>query len=69
MKNLDQFNEERLKHHLDMQEKVKPKYNGIACPKCAHEMMDTDPRHVLPTDPPSKKVNCPRCGFESTRYE
>ena len=47
-------------------EVAKSHRNGIACPECGKEMIDTDPYIVLPTDPPQKRIGC-ECGFSGYR--
>lgn len=43
-----------------------PRRNGIACPNCGEEMMDTDAYHLL-TCPPQRHVNCPACDYKGLR--
>lgn len=44
-----------------------PKANGIACPGCGAELMDTSPWRVLQTNPPSLNIHCDSCNFLGTR--
>ena len=46
-----------------------PKYNGISCPTCGSELVDSHPMETLTTDPPMKAISCPMglCGFRGTR--
>lgn len=46
----------------------RPRPNGIACPKCGVELMDSDPGLVMTSAPPQLNVHCPGCGFKGTRY-
>jgi ribosomal protein S27E len=41
-----------------------PQPNGIACPKCGAEMLDTTPGLRLLSSPPQMNVHCPACGEE-----
>jgi len=47
----------------------KPILNGIACPKCGHELQDTKPHQTLASLPPKKDVGCSnkRCGYVGYR--
>jgi predicted RNA-binding Zn-ribbon protein involved in translation (DUF1610 family) len=44
-----------------------PHKNGVACPECGAELIDTCPNMVLTSHPPQKKVACPECGYTGTR--
>jgi predicted RNA-binding Zn-ribbon protein involved in translation (DUF1610 family) len=44
-----------------------PKPNGIACPKCGEELMDTNPNMTLTSHPAQKNVHCPKCGYTGYR--
>jgi hypothetical protein len=35
-----------------------PVPNGIACPKCGEELLDTQPNVTLASMPPKKNVGC-----------
>ncbi len=39
------------------------KPNGIACPDCGRELVDTSPNFTLLSVPPKKHVGCNRCGY------
>lgn len=41
--------------------------NGIECPLCKAELMDTHPNVILASDPPQKQVHCPACGWTGHR--
>lgn len=41
--------------------------NGIECPNCKTELMDTNPMAVLLVYPPRVSIHCPKCGFKGTR--
>jgi DNA-directed RNA polymerase subunit RPC12/RpoP len=44
-----------------------PKSNGIACPKCGNELMDTNPMMTLTSHPAQKNVHCPKCEYTGYR--
>jgi predicted nucleic-acid-binding Zn-ribbon protein len=44
-----------------------PKSNGIACPKCGNELMDSNPNSTLTSYPAQKNVHCPKCGYTGYR--
>jgi RNase P subunit RPR2 len=41
--------------------------NGIACPKCDKELVDTNPNEVLLSYPAQMRVACLACGWTGTR--
>jgi DNA-directed RNA polymerase subunit RPC12/RpoP len=47
---------------------IKPQLNGVPCPKCGTEMMDTHPNIILTSDPAQKNVHCPKCGHKGYRF-
>jgi len=49
-----------------------PKPNGIACPECGEELIDSTPHitHQFSNTkvyPPEKDVSCPGCGYAGRR--
>ena len=44
-----------------------PKSNGIACPECGEELMDTNPNATLTSYPAQKNIHCPKCGTRGYR--
>jgi DNA-directed RNA polymerase subunit RPC12/RpoP len=44
-----------------------PKPNGIACPECGNELMDTNPMMTLTSHPAKKNVHCPKCEYRGYR--
>lgn len=64
MKTLKEFNENALMLHADLTKYPKP--NGIECPKCKKELMDSDCM-VLCSYPPQKNVEC-ECGYKGYRF-
>jgi hypothetical protein len=47
---------------------VQSRPNGIACPECGEELMDTNPNEMLLTAPPQFRVHCPSCEYSGTRF-
>ena len=46
---------------------LKPVGNGIKCPKCEHELIDSNPDIQLMSFPPQTYVHCSNCNFYGTR--
>jgi hypothetical protein len=44
-----------------------PKRNGIACPKCGNELMDSNPMATLTSHPAQKDVHCSKCEYKGYR--
>ena len=42
--------------------------NGIACPLCGSEMVDTDINLVLCSNPGQLRIRCMKCVYTGTRY-
>lgn len=42
-----------------LHQRAYPRLNGIECPSCKAEMVDTEE----PKDPMQQPVGCPRCGY------
>jgi DNA-directed RNA polymerase subunit RPC12/RpoP len=66
MKTLDEFNSERMKTHSRVNDQS-PRSNGIACPICGMELMDSCPMVTLTSNPPQKNVHCPECDYHGFR--
>ena len=66
MMNLDDFNANSAAvwHNLNNDEPVK---NGIACPSCNAELMDSNPRVTLASYPPQKNTKCSECEYVGYR--
>ncbi len=45
----------------------KPWPNGIACPECGAELMDTSPGEVMTSLPPCTVTYCPECKYVGSR--
>ena len=41
--------------------------NGIACPTCGKELVDSNPNEVLLSYPAQMRVVCPACGWRGLR--
>jgi len=41
--------------------------NGIACPECSAELLDSNPMVTLLTYPPQMNVHCPACDYRGYR--
>jgi hypothetical protein len=66
LKSLNDHNKER--HDLFfMLTGSQPTPNGIACPNCGEELLDSYPMSILTVCPPQKLVHCEKCGLHSTR--
>lgn len=61
LKTLEEHNSERYKVHNSYSSRPRP--NGIACPKCGSELVDSDPSTQLASNPPQKNINCPSCNY------
>lgn len=67
LKSLNDFNNERLAVH-DAENTVPLIKNGIACPSCGKELVDSNPNQMLLTDPPQKQIECGSCEYTGHRY-
>lgn len=47
--------------------KSKYRLNGMKCPKCEKELVDTNPNRLLLSSPPKKEVLCQSCGYSGYR--
>ncbi len=45
----------------------KPKPNGLGCPDCGSELLDTSQDIMLLTSPPKLNVHCSHCEFKGFR--
>ena len=44
-----------------------PRPNGIACPECGKELVDSSPNLILTSNPPQTSTACPECGYTGRR--
>jgi len=63
LKSLDEHNRD-ARHRYRLA--TAPHGNGIACPECGEELMDSDGM-ILTVIPPKKNVHCPACGYRGYR--
>ena len=49
---------------------IKPILNGIACPKCGSELLDSYPNTILTSNPAQKHTKCSseKCNYIGYRY-
>ena len=64
MKTLDEYNAEQ---RAKFTQQEGPVLNGIACPECGAELMDTHPNITLLSNPPQKNVKCSKCDYSGYR--
>lgn len=64
LKSLDDHNRQRL---ADAIASRKPRPNGIACPQCGAELLDSDPSACLTSNPPKTYVHCDACEYRGYR--
>ena len=65
MKTLKQHNDERYLEYVNSNS-IDPVSNGIACPICNRELLDSSPMTILTSNPPKKNIHC-ECGFTGYR--
>ena len=64
---LDEHNTTNSTFHCGMMGQS-PVPNGIACPKCGEELLDTQPNVTLASMPPKKNVGCSSEKCDYTGY-
>ncbi len=63
---LEEFNRIRsITENIDHSNE--PIRNGIACPKCAVELLDSHPEQILLSYPAQKDIHCEQCGYKGYR--
>jgi DNA-directed RNA polymerase subunit RPC12/RpoP len=68
MKKLKTLEEHNKKHFpLYTFDLSKPLKNGIACPKCGDELIDSTPMSILASNPPKKDIKCESCDYSGYR--
>jgi len=45
-----------------------PRLNGIECPKCGKELLDSEPMCILTSNPPQKRTHCSNCLYTGYRF-
>lgn len=63
---LEEYNDRARKGTM-MSYGNEPVPNGIACPKCGEELMDSNPMMTLTSFPAQKNVNCSKCDYVGYR--
>ena len=58
----------RIQSQLQWDSIVQSRPNGIACPKCGKELLDTNPTQVLLTSPVQYRIHCSACDYTGTRF-
>ena len=66
LKILDEHNSQATTFQTNMYQN-KPQPNGISCPSCGEELMDTNPMITLTSFPAKKDVNCSKCNYTGYR--
>ena len=66
LKTLNEHDSERLGLYYGLYENT-PKPNGIGCPQCGEELVDSMPNITLTSLPPKKDIHCPYCDFRGYR--
>ena len=64
LKSLEDFNSDQHKKY----DRPKVAKNGIACPKCGAELIDTSPGTILASNPPQKNIGCEVEGCDYVGY-
>lgn len=54
----------RIRHSFHSNDPIK---NGIACPKCGNELLDSNPMMTLTSYPPQKSTHCNSCDYTGYR--
>jgi hypothetical protein len=63
---LDEHNSNAWSTQVNMYSN-EPRPNGIACPECGNELMDTNPMMTLTSHPAKKNVHCSKCEYKGYR--
>jgi hypothetical protein len=66
LKNLEEHNTQASSSQCAMMNNS-PVLNGIACPECGEEMLDSNPMKTLTSMPPQKNVHCSKCNYVGYR--
>lgn len=66
LKNLAEHNAQafEIQHKLYANNPVK---NGIACPNCGNELLDSNPMIILTSNPAQKNIHCDKCDYVGYR--
>lgn len=66
LKSLSEHNSSASTWHMSMYSN-QPRPNGIECPECGGELMDSYPNVTLTSNPPKKSIHCPKCNYHGYR--
>jgi len=66
LKNLDEHNAKIRSLQYAMNDNS-PKPNGIACPQCGNELLDSNPMITLTSYPAKKNIHCSKCDYVGYR--
>jgi hypothetical protein len=66
LKSLDEHNTTAIAWNSSLYENT-PVPNGIACPKCGEELMDSNPMITLTSHPAQKNTHCLSCEYVGYR--
>lgn len=66
LKSLEQHNSESMNFQYSMYSNL-PRPNGIACPECGEELLDSNPNMTLTSYPAKKSIHCPKCKYNGYR--
>lgn len=66
LKSLDDHNKERQQMWNALHGATAARPNGLACPTCGIELMDTNPFETLTSFPAKKAIHC-KCGYRGHR--
>lgn len=68
MKTLEEHNAERSGMYPSYNNRYgQPIKNGIACPNCGEELLDSSPHMTLASMPPKKAIKCNNCNYTGYR--
>lgn len=68
LQSLGDFNIERRRRHEEIRRSLLEfRRNGIACPTCGSELLDSLPSINLMSNPPQKNIHCDACGYRGFR--
>ena len=66
LKNLGEHNAQASSSQWAMMDDS-PVLNGIACPECGEELLDSNPMVTLTSMPAQKNVHCSKCDYVGYR--
>lgn len=67
LKSLAEHNAQASAFHNSFNYMGNPIKNGLACPKCGNELLDSTPNMTLTSMPPKKSIHCDKCEYKSYR--